>query len=271
MQPVYANTGQSANPDTVFHPNQQSGKDNRDTFALAVLRESLANVQANKRLQPSPFVTQQNRALRLLDKGELDVVWTATTIQREKRYRAITIPIYQGLLGWRIALIKASDADILSDKPTLDAMRNFIIGAGGSWPEVGIYSQNGFTLQTATTYDGLFDMLSMGRFDLFPRSIIEIHDELEQFGELGLIADPHVLIRYPYALYFFVRENNVELATQIEQGMVKLFESGRYHVLFEHMVGSRFAELALQTRHVIHLPNTSFAEPAPKYQKYFRE
>lgn len=49
----------------------------------------------------------QSRALlHLSGQDEMDVVWTMTSEDRERNFFPIRIPIYKGLIGWRVGLIQ---------------------------------------------------------------------------------------------------------------------------------------------------------------------
>lgn len=101
-------------------------------------------------------------------------------------------------------------------------------------------------------------MLNMGRFDLFPRGVMEIHDEYHAFGDRGLAVDPHLLVRYPYALYYFVHPNKQALARQLEIALEGMMRDGSYDVLFDEYVRPRLLSLDLDKRTVVDLPNPLF-------------
>lgn len=101
--------------DIVF-PRAQSDTDHRTNFPTTLLTKILAQSSAEDKLVPTKFYAQQDRALKLLADKEIDILWTATSIGREREFRPIRIPIYRGLLGWRIALINAQNSNLLAQQ-----------------------------------------------------------------------------------------------------------------------------------------------------------
>ncbi len=61
---------------------------------------------------------------------------------------------------------------------TTEQLRSLRVGQGSHWGDVKIYEHNRVPVQTAATYEALFPMMLDGRFDLFPRSAIEVTLEL---------------------------------------------------------------------------------------------
>ncbi|GLX83553.1 hypothetical protein theurythT_30060 [Thalassotalea eurytherma] len=62
-------------------------------------------------------------------------------------------------------------------------------------------------------------MLHKKRFDFFPRSIIKIEGNYHEFKKLNITIESYLLIHYPSAYYFYVRQGNVVLANAIESGL----------------------------------------------------
>ena len=122
----------------------------------------------------------------------------------------VPIPIDRGLLGYRVALIRKEAQPRISAVNDLDGLRRLTIGQGQYWGDVPIYQFNNIPLITNSNYSLLFAMLSNGRFDLFPRGIVEIIPELHKFQLLypNLDIDNHLLIKYPYAEFFYVSRNS---------------------------------------------------------------
>ena len=46
-----------------------------------------------------------------------------TTREREERLQPIRIPIYKGLIGWRVNLLRQTDSQLLSHVRTLDDLK----------------------------------------------------------------------------------------------------------------------------------------------------
>lgn len=65
--------------------------------------------KGNYQLVAYPRDVPQSRAFSLLQANELDLIWSMTDQEREAQFLPIRIPLMQGLLGYRVLLIKKED------------------------------------------------------------------------------------------------------------------------------------------------------------------
>ena len=148
------------------------------------------------------------------------------------------------MFGWRVMLVKDKNEDLLRNVKDKSALRKFTFGLGGDWPDVQLFEANDMRVVTTRSYESLFTMLQHDRFDVFPRSVLEVWQELDRFGDKGIALDPHIVIYYPYHSYYFVSKHNAQLAKDIENGFNLLIQSGVY----EHMFQEEFGELLQQAK-----------------------
>lgn len=254
---------------TLVYPRPEDGVDRRQDFAIDVLQAILGQMPHKYQLQQSLYPAQQDRALLLLNDKLLDIVWTGTSDHREQHYRAIRIPIQKGLLGWRLFLINQDNKGLLKDTNTTQQLRLFSVGLGGGWPDVALFSDNGFVVHTTTSYEALFLMLQKRRFDLFPRSVLEIWGELESYKHMGIAVEPNVAVHYPYANFYFVHLDDLQLAEDIEAGFVQLIESGEYERMFQQTYQHILDKANLSERKILQLKNGFFQKPDDKEKKYY--
>ena len=59
----------------------------------------------------------------------------------------IRIPIYRGLIGWRIPLVSAANKDLLASVRTLDDLRRLRFGQRQDWADTPILRANGLEPQ----------------------------------------------------------------------------------------------------------------------------
>lgn len=253
----------------IIYPRPEDGIDKRQDFALDVLQAVLQPFSKQYRLKESAYPAQQDRALLLLNDKELDVVWTGSSMHREEHYRAIRIPIQKGLLGWRLFLVNKDKQALLADVKTSQQLRLYSVGLGGGWPDVALFSDNGFVVHTTTSYDALFRMLQKRRFDLFPRSVLEIWDELKNYRSMGIAIEPTVAVHYPYANFFFVHKDDELLGQDIEAGFKKLIATGQYEVMFQETYGEVLHKANLEDRKLMSLSNGFFRKPDDKEKIYY--
>ena len=141
---------------------------------------------------------EQDRALREIANSRLDLAHFVSTAEREMQATPIRIPIMQGLLGYRLCLIKDGNQDkfigVTNKQQWIE--KKISIGQHRNWPDTTILKSNG--LHVATTYkrELLFQQLSKNRFDCFARGVNEISDEQLKHRSLGLVIENNILIHY---------------------------------------------------------------------------
>jgi hypothetical protein len=169
----------------------------------------------------------------------------------------IPFPIDKGLLGYRVALIVADNQPKIDAVRTLDQFRTLSIGQGSNWGDVRVYEYNHAPVMTAETYDSLFLMLLDRRFDLFLRGVTEAPEELRAYGPRypKLAIDRHLLIRYPYAQFFYVSKSEPRLAARIRDGLDEMKRDGSFDEFFNQHFSQQLAELKLGQRTLIELQN----------------
>jgi len=244
----------------IIYAKPESSNDPRHQYFVELLTLALKKNQS----VPSPLQLkatvngmQQGRAIRQLSLGKkIDVVWTVTSIAREQQLLPIRIPLLRGLLGLRVLLIRKEDLQKFSFR-TLDDLQQFSAGQGHDWPDTTILKANNINVITATTYDGLFNMLKAGRFDYFPRGVTEAWLELKAKGASTLMVEQHALLYYPSPVYFFVNLKNTKLAKRIEKGLRLAIADGSFEQLFNryHLSNTLFTNQELSKRKVIPLHN----------------
>ena len=192
----------------------------------------------------------------------LDVMWTMTTVEREQQARAIRVPLFKGLFGWRLLLAVPAMAEQLRQVRTLDELRRFSMVQGLDWPDTGILRANGLQVIASPGYDAMFKQLRLGRADAFPRGIEEIWWEQTRHGQ-GLVVVPDLCLHYPAAIYFFLAPGDDELAGALELCLQRLRASGAFDRLFLQHHGNDIARAQLGSRHVIELHNPLLPKQTP--------
>ena len=177
-------------------------------------------------------MNQKRQVATLIKSGDIDVIWAATTKNREQRAIPIRIPLLKGLLGHRISLLPKNKPYVLQSITSLNGLAKLTAGQGEFWADTKILRDNGLKVMPAQRYKNMFKMLSDGRFDYFPRSIIEVWTEVETHGELDLVVDDTILLRYRLPVYFFLDKSNAALAARIERGLRVAIKDGSFDALF---------------------------------------
>lgn len=233
-------------------------------YMLALLQ--LACDEARLRCQLLGTSTMnQSRALVQLSKanGGIDLFWGMTSKEREQKTLPIRIPLDKGLIGWRVALVPAERPDLLAGISSRQQLARLVAGQVDDWPDTSILRSAGLKVLTSQDYGNLFPMLQRKRFDYFPRSVMEVQREAALPVAQGLVIDPHLLLRYPAAMYFFVSPHQPQLASQLEQGLRMALQDGRFNQLFQRYNGQLLAGLALAKRTLIELDNPLLPPATP--------
>jgi hypothetical protein len=269
LWPFAAAAAAGTSPSPLVYPRHQAINDPQQGYVTALLHMALARSGHAYALRRSALRMVQTRAIQEIAtaSGSVDVVWTMTSRARETQLLPIRIPIDRGLIGWRVALIRARQPQLLRAVRSIAALARLSAGQMSDWPDSAILQANGLRLDTSSTYEGLFQQLAAGRIDYFPRSVIEAQSELASHAQLPLALDTHLVIRYPAALYFFVGKHRPELARHIEKGLETMLADGSFAQLFQQHFGRLADGLKLSRRHVLELANPDLPEETPLARK----
>ncbi len=178
--------------------------------------------------------TPQERSLRLLDTGALTIAWSGTNNDREQRFRPIRVPVYAGLLGIRMPVIRASDKLRFDQISNESELKNLVACQGDQWPDSDILEANGYHVERVPQFDMMYRMLEAGRCDYFPRAITEIYGELAQANNPQLMAYDRVLLSYTFPMYFFTANSNEALASLLESRLLEFAHSGKLQDYIRH-------------------------------------
>lgn len=203
------------------------------------------------------------RASREVSRGDLINIeatpnWTTDTvpseIRRDKRI-AVTIPLLQGLLGYRRLVIRKEDSQKFADITSPQQLQRLLAGQGRDWEDVFIYRANGYRVTSEADYYNLFSMLVAGRFDYIPLSAIEIENFIHRFGNDQVMMAPNILIYYPFPVLFQVSVHKPELAERVENGLKAAIADGSMDKLFRHYFAQELTLLRSANDRVFVLKN----------------
>lgn len=252
----------------IRYPLLATANDPQQQYMLALLRLACSKTSTECKLQPARAMVQ-SRAIQLLQRPDssIDLLWTMTSKERERQLLPVRIPLYKGLIGWRVALLGEGRGQLLADVRTLDDLRAYSAGQGHDWPDVNILRAAGLTVVTSSDYEPLFSMLNQQRFDYFPRGVIEVENEYLAHRDSGISIDPNILLYYPTAFYFFVAPGNKTLASLLETGLERAIADGSFDRLFRQFHAGALRRLQLDKRVIIRLPNPLLPAETPLQRK----
>lgn len=204
----------------------------------------------------SPLTAQVNeaRGQLMVESGELDVLFVSTTHDRERAMIPVKTPVYRGLLGLRLLLVKPELSAGVSQVGTLKQLRQYVGGHGLHWGDFPVYAENQLKVVPVVEYEKIFEMLKLRRFDYFHRGITEIWGELARYSSEFVIAE-NLMLFYPHPVYFFVTPDRKVLAQDIEIGLQSAVEDGSYRALFDKYFREDIAKANLESRKLVRLMN----------------
>lgn len=241
----------------------------KSAYPIGLLKLALSLSGKRYEVEYLPDVPTAKRQAEMVHRGNLSVFWISTTQELEESYRPIRIPIYKGLLGYRIFLIRKDDQPRFSQARTLADLQDLTAGQGQFWADTEILRNAGLKVATSTKDEGLFYMLDGKRFDYMPRGVPEPWDEIKAHPDLNLTVERELMLIYPSPSYFFVSRNNPQLAEDLEHGLNAAVASGEFDRYFysSPMIQSVLKEANLKGRRAIHINNPNLNENTPQSRK----
>ena len=246
----------AADATRVVYPRAEANSDRRDEYPVQLLELALARAGGSYAVESHALFMLQARSIAELAQGRgLDVIWTMTSAEREAQLLPVRVPIDRGLLGWRLLLVRQADVARWAQVHSLAQLQTLRAGQGVDWPDTPILRASGLSVDASVRYGDLFLKLAAGRIDCFPRSVIEVWDELATHAGEGFSVEPHLVLHYPAAMYFFVNRQRPELAAAIERGLLAAQRDGSFDALFARHFGIALQRAELERRERIELRN----------------
>lgn len=205
------------------------------------------------KILPDPSKASQGRLLRQLREGTTDVTWTVTSREREHAYRAVYFPIARGLFGYRVLLIHTNNNDVFANLSLSQLKENAGV-QGVGWPDATILRFNGYSVKEAPV-SMLFKLIESKMADYFPRSVLEVEDELSSRTALPLMIEPQKAFYYLSPLYYYVSRQNSDLADRIQKGLDIALADGSLLALYNDQPFAKSTEKLLSGRDFIELKN----------------
>lgn len=248
----------------IVYPRAAKTDDPRPVFLLAALDLAMREAHADYTIRASSDVMQRERAIReLADGNSVNLGWFSMSSKDEARLRPIRIPVYRGLIGYRVLLIRKDRQPDFDRIETLDQLRALTGGQGLGWVDTDVLRDAGLHVDMAT-YDSLFRMTEAGRIDYFPRGVVEAWNELKArpAETADLAVERHLLLVYRSDMIFYTSKRDERLARTIEAGLRAAYRDGSYMRLFDsqHCIQRAIDEARLAHRTVIYLDNRYLSE-----------
>jgi len=201
--------------------------------------------------------------------GLLDLCWASSDAEIESQLRPIRIPLFKGLLGYRIFIINKNNQAKFDQVKTLDDLKKLTIGQGRTWADGRILEANGFNVIKTNKYPSLFYMVEGGRFDGFPRGVHEPFGELEARPTMDLTVEKNLMVYYQMPFYLFVPPNNQTLAKDLETGFERAIANGEFDKVFygDKSIQDVLQKANMKNRRLFKLENPLLSKETPIQRK----
>lgn len=255
-----------SNLQLVRYEHPLSDKDKRWIYYTDLLNEILTRTSSeygDYKLQQAPIRTVASRTFQALSEDKLvDVAWGVTSKDRERQLAPVRIPLLKGLLGYRIFIIRDGDQARFDSVRNIRHLKQIKAGQGHDWVDVKILEHNGLLVQTSTSYEALFTMLSGRRFDYFPRSVFEAFTEVATRPEKPLAVETSLMLKYVSPTFFFTSKQNLQLHQRLREGLWAMVEDGSFEQFFRHhsLTKDIFLKVGFKNRTAYQLENPYLSE-----------
>ncbi|WP_146159806.1 hypothetical protein [Bradyrhizobium sp. MOS002] len=259
----------------VVHPAPESAEDTRFEYYWQLLARALAITESDfgpSALHPAASAMTEPRAIEELmnGSGKITVLVHGNVADYEKQLLPIYFPLDKGLLGYRVFLIRSETQARMNSVKGLRDLQQHSFGQGSTWADATILRKAGLPVVEGTSYEGLFSMLSAGRFELFSRGVVEIGDELARHKSAHpeLTIEQGLLLHYPLTRYFYVCRSpeGEALARRISTGLERMLSDGSFDKMFQTFKAPIEDQIGLRNRLLIEIDNPLQTPKTPLYR-----
>ncbi|MDZ4262709.1 MAG: hypothetical protein U1B30_10300 [Pseudomonadota bacterium] len=233
MNMLWANTRSAS--DIVIRQSHVTDINNEDYYFYRVLELALRKTDAQwgaAQIKQLPYRLEDKRLRTGLTRGMVDVLWSPTSTEFEQKMLPVRVSLLKELNNYRLLLIRKDEQSRFSVIHTLEDLRQLKGGMSSQWIDARIMEHNNLPLVQAVGYGKLFKMLAAKRFDYFSRGLYQIQSEVNFYPELELQIEQKLMLSYPNEVFFFVSNNNADLAKRLETGLKIALRDGSFDKLF---------------------------------------
>ncbi len=257
----FCSLGLSSEPISVLYPKPSGDDDVREAYFFELLELALSKSKqkyGDYSLDYSDVAIPDRRIPNEVRRGALVSIFTSpASTQLESSFLAIKMPLVKGIQGLRVLLIHEASEEKFQSISNFEQLSQVEFGMGAGWLDAMIFNDTKLKVTEAPDYSGLFKMLSLGRFEAFPRGINEADRELSQLNNdfPELMIEPSLLIYYDLPVYFFVNKDNLSLHDRVREGLLLAKQDGSFDKLFDRYYAAIVNNANLEERRIFRLVN----------------
>lgn len=237
----------------------------KEEYQFGLLKLALSYSSSKYEFAEAQDFASQAKLTSDLDSDKKDVGWMGTSSAYEEQFLPIRVPLFKGLLGHRIFLIRRGEQSRFDGVSSIEDLSRFKAGQGALWTDTKIMEQAGLDVVRTAKYNNLFPMLEGSRFDYLPRSIYSPWGEMAKRPNLPIQVEDNLILIYPLPAYFFVNSKNIRLKNEIESGLFKAIEDGSFDAYFysHPMIKEGLSKSNLKNRTVLRVNNLMMHKDTP--------
>lgn len=261
-----------AHAQDVYIARPKSERDPRQEYVFELLNYAL-NYRSNAasiNVRYSEHIHSRKRLHQLMLEGrKVDIQATATRIDWEESLIPIRVPIFKGLLGYRVFLINEDNQPTFSGIKELEQLKKMQAILGAQWSITPVWEAHNFKTIKNGDYDSLFKIIHFKRADYFPRGMNEVTQELTNYQPKypKLAIERKLAVYMPLPMYFFVTPHKPELAERLKTNLEAMIESGDFDRQFNAEYQEVMNQLAMNQRRTFYLTNPHLPDATPLNRK----
>jgi hypothetical protein len=247
-----------------IHSAAQSGSDRTQDFYWEILKTALEKTSEKYgpfKLETTEYMSEPRQVREMTEAtGRITVMLMGTNAELERDLAAIHIPVDKNLSGLFVLLVKSGDHAKSATVQFISNPGGYSIGLSSRSMVNAVFAHNGFhAVSRGTSYEGLFEMLSLGRFNALPRSVSQYAAERDLLEKSypGLAVEGTILLSCTWPVYFWFSKTQEGrlLARRAGEGMWRMIEDGTYDGIFNRYFQGALGKLGLENRRNISMEN----------------
>lgn len=166
----------------------------------------------------------------------------------------VLFPIHLGANRYRVCFVHGPRQAAVRQAGSREAVARLRHVQGHDWPDVAVLRANGFNVTEVNVYESMFDLVAVGRADLFCRNVLEVGAELKAHqGVKDLALDDSLLLAYDLPQYLYTHPGNRKAIERVGRGLRLAFADGSLQALLRRHLQPWLPLLKLPQRRLIAL------------------
>lgn len=226
------------------------------TAAMEITQAEYGDWQLQEDVRDLPTAADEAGVFRIQKFDVFGTVAGNPKLAKEAK-KLIPIPIMEGLLGYRVLIVRADEQARFSAVNSAEDLQALRLGIPATWADAELFRKNGYAVVENGSFDELFARQLAGEFDYASFGANEIHrvfsERATPVGELAI--EDSLLLYYPFPVVFYVNPIKTKLAERLTKGLQELTKNGELQRLFLHHHADLIPQLRLRERTLITLTN----------------